>query len=245
MRHAWHRWRNDVFALREIARMRNGKIQFRDAQRHLSLMAALGAACCIAIAMMGCASIDLSSSPDPFSGWQYNTRQIPVGGEVKLAKDEVLFFGKIVPIVNGKLVALSTHGVPTLVLARDRAGKVFLADPDGHFYGVIPVGTYDFVKVASTSLWTRALPCVSLALRFKALTGDQVVYIGTLRIDAEVSRRWDGTRELDEINFVEVLDEFETARQELLTRYPDMKDWRISKSLLSRIPGETQYRTCW
>lgn len=208
--------------------MNIGQFNLPSSLRHASRCAAFGFVIGIVIVLTACAEIP--------------SRQIPPGPEATLANDEVLIFGKIRFIQNGKPITSYTLAKPLWELwpiSKKKNGRAFSTEEDGSFYYVIPVGTYNLNFIYRIGY----RPSIDPSVRFNVASGGQAVYLGTLSIDIELTS-WlggFGGNSIYEINIVEVVDEFEAAKQQLLVRYPDMGGHRISESLMFHVPGTSPH----
>ena len=192
----------------------------------------------VMLVIVGCASVPKyqATAPEPLH-------------PIVLEKDEVLIFGKILFIDNGKLaVPYSWPRSPWWVLERNRPdvgtnlklhkrlGDLLIpglsTHEDGSFYYKIPVGHYVVMSVAlsvNTEYATRPM------VQFDAQNGKRAVYVGTLQIDINTARFVSDVR-IDSINVVDVTDDFEGASAQLLERYTKLDPERIVKRLLHAIP---------
>jgi hypothetical protein len=152
-----------------------------------------------------------------------------------LPEDVAVVFGKVVIIENGesKVPYSAWSGAPVPFFYRVESEKAVrpkwkgwggIVKKDGSFYIRIPRGTYVIYRLEHRYV---VIPRVA----FQAPYGADAYYVGTLLIDLDIKKGFWGPR-VKKINGIEVLDEFEAARDGLLVEYPGLQG-EIKKSLMA------------
>jgi hypothetical protein len=143
--------------------------------------------------------------------------QVGPGKPIELSESEALVFGKIMFIENGEekvpYGAWTRKPFPTVFGVESE--KYYVApevEKDGSFYWKVPRGTYIISKVEYAY---TVLPQVA----FQAPPDAEAVYLGTLIIDVE-TKRIIAARHAEKINAISVVNEFDKAREALLSRNP-------------------------
>jgi hypothetical protein len=170
----------------------------------------------------------------------YDAKPIDESKQLVLGDDEVLITGKIIFIENGQSKAPYSLGRPSWALG----GREVLSDlhipflsteKDGSFYYVVPAGKY-LMKFVVPFYYT---PYIYPALYFDAPEPKNIYYLGVLIIDIDTTKMLGGLwgNYINSLNYVEVKDDFFTARQMLLEKFPEFEDENIHKEIMERLPG--------
>ncbi len=82
-------------------------------------------------------------------------------------------------------------------------------------------------------------PYIYPALYFDAPEPKNIYYLGVLIIDIDTTKMLGGLwgNYINSLNYVEVKDDFFTARQMLLEKFPEFEDENIHKEIMERLPG--------
>lgn len=147
---------------------------------------------------------------------------------VEHLEKEALIFGKIIFRENGEeMVPYGIFRKPALTLLHIESGKqkVMTLQRDGAFYWMVPRGTYNIPDIG----YDRCDYLIYPRVTFSIPPEGGAFYLGTLTIDMGIER-FLFIRLSQEINSIEVIDEFDVAKR-VLTTPP-----AIEKSLM--IPGK-------
>ena len=182
------------------------------------------------------------------AGWPdtYNARPVVPGGSHVLEPDEIIVFGRILFIENGKEKAPYGLGKPFWQLANPeskpgtegQADKRWIipflsTDKDGFFAYAIPAGHYEMTFVAPFYY----LPMIDPALEFDASTPGRAYYLGELEVDFDATTWLGGLwgNYITHLNQLEVLDRFSESSGQFGARGTGSDS--IGKALLARIHG--------
>ncbi len=155
------------------------------------------------------------------------------GRPVGTSEGEALAFGRIAVIDRGHEIepwrsdlqdALFAAEKPEIKLSlflveSNRRAIYVRVESDGSFYWVLPPGTYLlYHSPAPAGRQPSNEPLAAFQVPPKART----VYVGTMAMHIESTYKKDTDRQDYEVTTVEIGDEYETARQMLAGRYPDL-----------------------
>ncbi|MGD8582997.1 MAG: hypothetical protein PVF06_10170 [Gammaproteobacteria bacterium] len=170
----------------------------------------------------------------------YDAKSIDESKQLVLGDDEVLITGKIIFIENGQSKAPYSLGRPSWILGgREELSNLHIpllsTEKDGSFYYVVPAGKY-LMKSVVPFYYT---PYIYPAIYFDAPEPKSIYYLGVLIIDIDTTKMLGGLwgNYINSLNFVEVKDEFYTARQILMEKFPEFEYENIHKEIMERIPG--------
>jgi hypothetical protein len=187
----------------------------------------------------------------------YEAKSIDEPQPLLLGDNEVLITGKIIFIENGKSKAPYGLGRPNWMLlhnpddlgphlteqmklgGREIWGDLYIpflsTEKDGSFYYIVPAGEYLMKDVVPFYYTPYIFPAVS----FNATQPGKIYYIGTLSIDIDTTTVLGGLwgNYINTLNFLEVKDEFDSARQTILEKFPGVDKKIINKALMKRLPG--------
>jgi hypothetical protein len=151
------------------------------------------------------------------SGCVSRLGRVGPGEAIALPESEALIFGKIIFIENNEekapYGAWTRKPFPTVFQVESE--KYYVGpevERDGSFYWKVPRGTYVVSKVEYAY---AVLPQVA----FQTPPEADAVYLGTLIIDVE-TRQMVAFRYAEKINAISVVNEFDKAREALLSRNP-------------------------
>lgn len=177
-------------------------------------------------------------------------RKMTVDQPSALSVGEIIIFGRILFIENGTPKAPYALGRPTwslkslAVTAESDAKKQakpthisFLStDKNGLFRYVIPAGRYELSHVEPFYY----MPLIQTALAFEAIEPGRAYYLGDLVLDIDTTSMLWGLwgNYINSLNHLEVRDQFDATRSDLMRTLPDMAGTQFSKSLLARLPGQ-------
>lgn len=191
----------------------------------------------VLLALVGCAGLPETRT----------ARRVDAGQAPALNPDEVVVFGRILFIENGKSKAPYDLGKPLWQIERpvnqtaaDSSGRhlimPFLSTrKDGVFVYVIPAGRYAMTHLEPFYY----MPLIDPALEFDAGTPGQIYYLGDLEIDIDTTSWLGGLwgNYITHLNHLEVLDRFEEFRDSLPWAGPsDQLHKAIMKRMHGRIP---------
>jgi hypothetical protein len=170
----------------------------------------------------------------------YEAKPIDETERLVLGEDEVLITGKIIFIENGKSKVPYSLGRPVWVLdGRETLSYLYIpllsTEKDGSFYYIVPAGKYSMRSVVPFYYVPDIYPAVS----FNAPQPENIYYLGELIIDIDTTKMLGGLwgNYINSLNFVEVKDEFYTARQILLEKFAEFEEDNIDKEIMKRLPG--------
>lgn len=170
----------------------------------------------------------------------YYAKSIEESQQLVFGEDEVLITGKIIFIENGKSKAPYSLGKPTWMLvgreiSNDLQIPFLSTEKDGSFYYIVPAGQY-LMKSVAPFYYT---PFIYPALYFDASEAKKIYYLGELIIDIDTTVMLGGLwgNYINTLNFVEVKDDFSTAQQILLEKFPEFEEENIHKEIMKRLPG--------
>lgn len=187
-------------------------------------------------ALAGCATLS-----EPFGA-----RSLEPGSTPTLSKDEVVIFGRILFIENGKRKAPYDWGKPIWQLtspaptsdadgqpARHRNFPFLTTRKDGVFAYLMPAGRYEMTDLAPFYY----TPLIDPALEFDASEPGKAYYLGDLEVDIEVSTWLGGLwgNYITHLNYLEAVDRLEQVGGQLSEIHA--ADVPVRKALLARIYG--------
>lgn len=191
----------------------------------------------VLLIVSGCASL-----PETIAA-----RQVSPNETLTLKQGEILVFGRILLIENGKSKMPYGLAKPLwqLMSPKGKAGTgqsererilPFLSTRmDGVFVYVIPAGRYEITHVQLFGY----LPLVDPAIEFDATEPGQAYYLGDMEVDFDASL-WVGGlwgKYITRINSLEIKDRFEETRDLVAGTISDSSP--IGKALLTPIRGRT------
>ena len=182
----------------------------------------------IAVLLLGCTGLPKRLEP----------RALNPDTELRLSQGEVVIFGKILLVENGRPKFPYKLGKPvwSLQTSDGSARAVLLStETDGSFYLVVPAGIYHVVT-AEPFYYT---PPICLPLRFNALEAGTAYYIGDLRIEFETTVVLGGLwgNYINSVDYVEIVDDFNSTAKSLGSKAPGASNLQVAKAPLERIPG--------
>jgi hypothetical protein len=170
----------------------------------------------------------------------YYAKSIDESQQLVLSEDEVLITGKIIFIENGKSKAPYSLGKPSWMLSgreisNDLQIPFLSTEKDGSFYYIIPAGKY-LMKFVVPFYYD---PYIYPALYFDAPEPKKIYYLGELIIDIDTTKMLGGLwgNYINSLNYLEVKDDFSTAQQILLEKFPGFEEENIHKEIMKRLPG--------
>jgi len=165
---------------------------------------------------------------------QRPARPLQPGAPFALAADEAVVFGSILLVENGKPKYPYGMGKPIWFVDRLRGANLphLSTEKNGEFFLAVPAGRYEISRGAPFYY----TPFICLPYRFEAPQPGKAYYLGALRIEFESTVLLGGLwgNYIDSVDYVEVLDRFDTAYAGLAARAPGVP---AVKALMTRIPG--------
>jgi hypothetical protein len=191
--------------------------------------------------LFGCAStVDVKS---------YTAQAVRDGTTITLQEDEVIIFGRILFIENGRsLVPYGFQTRPWWWLsctvppesATGKPGRLWTLSPrtrdDGTFIYVIPSGRHEIMHLSPFYYMPLILP----ALEFEVSTPGVAYYLGDLEVDYDATRWLGGLwgNHIKNLNYLEVVDRYDEARARLSATLGDTTGMPVQKALMTRIHGQ-------
>jgi hypothetical protein len=164
-------------------------------------------------------------------------RVLEAGAPIALAPGEAVAFGSILFVENGKPKYPYGLGRPMWFIEGVRGNwPHFGADKDGAFYVALPAGRYQIRSVVPLYY----SPYICAPYGFEAPQAGRAYYVGALRVEFESTVVLGGLwgNHIDSVDFVEVLDQFESARAAFAARGRGAAALPTEKALMTRIPGK-------
>ncbi len=167
-----------------------------------------------------------------------STKKVYPGKSVPLSEGEAIIFGKIVFIENNKeKIPYNSWRLPIVSIFNADHGKdvgQWSVDKDGSFYWIVPRGVHIISEI-------RYDYTIRPQIAFQVPSSVDAFYLGTLKLDITM-KRIVARHYLKSVNSITITDEFDKAKETLLSRNPEFTS-KIGKSLMIHtnpsLPNET------